>query len=135
MQMSKELYIGVDVSKNWLDLACYDGISVDWKQGHIRVDNKPSGYHQITRWLKKQGTDKDHVLFCMEHTGLYGQDFRVWLEKEGLVYGMVNPRKMHRFEPDLGENDRALDRIKTDEMDSSQIKGTLIFSPASFFMG
>lgn len=121
MQMSKELYIGVDVSKNWLDLACYDGISVDWKQGHIRVDNKPSGYHQITRWLKKQGTDKDHVLFCMEHTGLYGQDFRVWLEKEGLVYGMVNPRKMHRFEPDLSENDRALDRIKTDEMDSFRI--------------
>ena len=45
----------------------------------------------------------------------------MWLEKEGFVYGMVNPRKMHRFEPDLGENERALDRIKTDEMDSFRI--------------
>lgn len=76
--MSKELYIGVDVSKNWLDLACYDGISVDWKQGHIRVDNKPSGYHQITRWLKKQ--ERIRIMFCfvwnirdyMVRTSVYG---------------------------------------------------------------
>ena len=42
--MNRELYIGVDVSKNWLDLAYYDGVVVDWKQGHIQVDNKESGY-------------------------------------------------------------------------------------------
>ena len=119
--MKKELYIGVDVSKNWLDLAYYDGVVVDWKQGHIRVDNKQSGYSQIGKWLRKLGLEKDSVLFCMEYTGLYSQDFRVWLEREGYVYGMVQPRKMHRFEPDLGGDERALDRIKTDEMDSFRI--------------
>ena len=119
--MKNELFIGVDVSKNWLDVAYYDGVDVDWKQGHIRVDNSQSGYDRIGRWLRKLGTDKDSVLFCMEYTGLYCQDFRVWLEKEGYVYGMVQPRKMHRFEPDLGEGERALDRIKTDETDSFRI--------------
>ena len=119
--MNRELYIGVDVSKNWLDLAYYDGVTVDWRQGHIRVDNKESGYIQIDRWLKKLGVDSGCVLFCMEHTGLYCQDFRLWLERKGYVYGMVQPRKMHRFEPDLGEDERALDRIKTDEMDSFRI--------------
>jgi len=119
--MERELYIGVDVSKNWLDLAYYDGVVVDWKQGHIRVDNKESGYIQIDRWLKKLGVNREYVLFCMEYTGLYCQDFRLWLERKGYVYGMVQPRKMHRFEPDLGENERALDRIKTDEMDSFRI--------------
>jgi transposase len=119
--MERELYIGVDVSKNWLDLAYYDGVVVDWKHGHIRVDNKESGYIQIDRWLKKLGVNRERVLFCMEHTGLYCQDFRLWLERNGYVYGMVQPRKMHRFEPDLGENERALDRIKTDEMDSFRI--------------
>lgn len=119
--MKNELYIGVDVSKNWLDLAYYDGVVVDWKQGHIRVDNREAGFRQIDKWLKKIGAEKDCVLFCMEYTGLYSQDFRIWLEKEGIVYGMVQPRKMHRFEPDLGENERALDRIKTDEMDSFRI--------------
>lgn len=119
--MERELYIGVDVSKNWLDLAYYDGVVVDWKHGHIRVDNKESGYIQIDRWLKKLGVNRERVLFCMEHTGLYCQDFRLWLERKGYVYGMVQPRKMHRFEPDLGEDERALDRIKTDEMDSFRI--------------
>lgn len=119
--MERELYIGVDVSKNWLDLAYYNGVVVDWKQGHIRVDNKESGYIQIDRWLKKLGVNREYVLFCMEYTGLYCQDFRLWLERKGYVYGMVQPRKMHRFEPDLGENERALDRIKTDEMDSFRI--------------
>jgi transposase len=119
--MERELYIGVDVSKNWLDLAYYDGMTVDWKHGHIRVDNKQSGYNHIGKWLKELGVNKDCVLFCMEHTGLYSQDFRIWLEKEEFLYGMVQPRKMHRFEPDLGENERALDRIKTDEMDSFRI--------------
>ena len=119
--MKKELYIGVDVSKRWIDLAYYNGVVVDWKQGHIRVDNKEAGFLQIGKWLKKIGADKDSVLFCMEYTGLYCQNLRLWLEKEGIVYGMVNPRKMHRFEPDLGENERALDRIKTDEMDSFRI--------------
>ena len=119
--MSRELYIGVDVSKNWLDLAYYDGVSVDWNHGHIRVDNKQSGYNRISKWLKRLGTNKSSVLFCMEHTGLYCHDFRLWLEQEDYIYGMVQPRKMHRFEPDLGEQERALDRIKTDEADSYRI--------------
>jgi len=39
----------------------------------------------------------DGVPFCVEYTGMYCQDLRAWLEREGIVYGMVNPRMMHRF--------------------------------------
>ena len=119
--MNKELYFGVDVSKNWLDVAYYNGVTIDWKGGHIRVDNNLHGFIQIGKWLKKLNAEKDCALFCMEYTGLYSQGFRLWLEKEGIKYGMVQPRKMHRFEPDLGEQERALDRIKTDEADSYRI--------------
>ncbi len=31
--MDKELYFGVDVSKKALDLAYYDGETIDWKNG------------------------------------------------------------------------------------------------------
>ena len=119
--MNKELYFGVDVSKNWLDVAYYNGVTIDWKGGHIRVDNNLHGFIQIGKWLKKLNAEKDCALFCMEYTGLYSQGFRLWLEKEDIKYGMVQPRKMHRFEPDLGENERAIDRIKTDEVDSFRI--------------
>jgi hypothetical protein len=30
----------------------------------------------------------NRVLFCMEYTGLYCQELREWLEREGIVYGM-----------------------------------------------
>lgn len=119
--MEQKLYIGVDVSKRWLDLAYYDGIIVDWKHGHIRVDNNENGFKQIEKWLNSVSPSKKYVLFCMEYTGLYCQDLRQWLEHKGITYGMVSPRKMHRFEPDLGSDERALDRIKTDEMDSFRI--------------
>ena len=119
--MNREIYIGVDVSKNWLDIAYYDGLDIDWKSGHIRVDNNKSCYKKILLWLKDHQIAKESTIFCMEYTGLYCHDFRLWLENEGIVYGMINPRKMHRFEPDLGEEEPALDRIKTDEMDSFRI--------------
>lgn len=115
------MYIGVDVSKRRLDLAYYDGVSVDWKNGHIMVNNDEAGFKKIGAWLKKLKLDVDDVLFCMEYTGLYAQNFRIWLEETGIMYGMVNPRKMHHFEPDLPDGERSLDRIKTDEMDSFRI--------------
>lgn len=57
----------------------------------------------------------------MEYTGLYNQNFRLWLESKEYIYGMVDPRKMHHFEPDLDDDQRSLDRIKTDELDAFRI--------------
>ena len=119
--MSYKLYFGVDVSKHWLDIAYYDGEDVDWQHGHIRVDNDEKGFKELGKWLTRLGVGKGTAIFCMEYTGLYCQEFRQWLERQGIVYGMVVPRKMHRFEPDLGAGERALDRVKTDEMDSFRI--------------
>ena len=48
-------------------------------------------------------------------------NFRLWLESKEYIYGMVEPRKMHRFEPDLDDDQRSLDRIKTDELDAFRI--------------
>ena len=119
--MDKELYIGVDVSKKTLDLAYYDGETIDWKNAHVKVGNDDVGFKQIGSWVTKVGKGFDSLLFCMEYTGLYCQNFRQWLENQGYVYGMVDPRKMHRFEPDLDEGQRSLDRVKTDELDSFRI--------------
>ena len=119
--MEEKLYSGVDVSQRTLDLAYYDGDTVDWKNGHIRVSNDSKGFKEIDKWLKKLKLKHDEILLTMEYTGLYSQNFRLWLEQSGIHYYMVNPRKMHRFEPDLDDGARALDRVKTDEMDSFRI--------------
>lgn len=119
--MDKELYIGVDVSKKTLDLAYYDGETIDWKNAHIKVNNDDAGFKQVGTWVAKIGKNFDTILFCMEYTGLYNQNFRLWLESHQYIYGMVDPRKMHRFEPDLDDGQRSLDRVKTDELDSFRI--------------
>ena len=48
--MDKELYIGVDVSKKTLDLAYYDGETIDWKNAHIKVSNDMT-YTDIDRHI------------------------------------------------------------------------------------
>ena len=60
--MSYKLYFGVDVSKLWLDIAYYDGVDVDWKHGHIRVDNDEKGFAQLGRWLDRLGTALSRTL-------------------------------------------------------------------------
>lgn len=119
--MDKELYFGVDVSKKTLDLAYYDGETIDWKNAHIKVSNDDAGFKKIGSWVAKVGKDFDTFLFCLEYTGLYNQNFRLWLESKEYIYSMVEPRKMHRFEPDLDDDQRSLDRIKTDELDAFRI--------------
>lgn len=92
--------VGVDVSKRTLDVALYRG-EVDWKNGHIKVENNKTGYKDLKRWFRSNGIKKQKLRICMEYTGLYAHDFRIWLESEGLVYYMVDPNRMHYFEPPL----------------------------------
>ena len=38
--------IGVDVSKNTLDVALFRG-KIDWNEGHVKVSNNESGYKEL----------------------------------------------------------------------------------------
>lgn len=110
--------MGVDISKLTLDIALYDG-ELDWKGGHVRVSNEEEGYGKFKEWLASHGIGMPDVRLCMEHTGLYGHDFRKWLESEGVTYFMVAPRKMHRYE--IPENVNGLGHVKSDRMDAYKI--------------
>ena len=98
--MDKELYFGVDVSKKTLDLAYYDGETIDWKNAHIQVSNDDAGFKKIGSWVAKVGKDFDTFLYCMEYTGLYNQNFRLWLESKEYIYSMVNPSINDVIEPE-----------------------------------
>ena len=92
----KECCIGIDVSKNTLDIAIFDG-GMDWNK-HIQVPNNPKGYASIVAWLGKNGISKKGIRLCLEYTGLYAHSFRLWIEEQQITYYMVNPMKMHRYE-------------------------------------
>lgn len=110
--------IGVDVSKDTLDVALFRG-KVDWNEGHVKVSNNESGYKELKKWLRSKQAEKQRMRVCMEYTGLYAHDFRIWLEKEDITYYMVDPKRMHNFAPPLSI--KGIRQTKTDKADAFRI--------------
>jgi len=110
--MKFKWFVGIDISKKTLDSALYDKASLK-RSKHIKVSNDTKGFKEIIKWLKKNTTALDEVLICMEHTGVYGVDLAVFMNKNKIAYSMVSPLHIKRS---LG-----LTRGKNDKIDSFQI--------------
>jgi transposase len=55
----------------------------------------------------------------MESTGLYTHDFRSWLEKENIIYYVVDPKLMHHFAPP--QSIKGIRQTKNDKADAFRI--------------
>ena len=74
----KKHFIGIDISKDKLDLALVNEKSPGVFEDKI-VDNSFKGFDNIQKWLSKQKIKFEDCLFCMEHTGTYGLLLFAWL--------------------------------------------------------
>lgn len=104
--------IGIDVSRDWLDLHCLP-------DGHrCRVPNAPAG-HAVVADLAR---DRDAVV-CFESTG--GQEWQLWalLEAEGVAVRQVPPAQLKAFAQSRGT------RAKTDRIDAELIARFFAFRP------
>lgn len=73
-------YIGVDVSKNKLDVAVFKSKEFIY---HRVIGNNTGEINQFLKSLKKlEGFSLSHALFCMEHTGIYNNPLLVSLHKK-----------------------------------------------------
>jgi transposase len=94
--------IGVDVSKDWLDVhRLPDGES-------CRLANDTIGHQDLIRWLGK--TPVERVVY--EPTGPYHRAFERALSEAGLALCKVNPRQARRFAEAIGK------LAKTDRADA-----------------
>lgn len=86
--MDFKIFVGVDISKLTLDIV----IVISKKQSilHRQVSNDNEGYMQIISLIKNKGELED-VLFCMEHTGVYGIPFASYLEENQLSFSLQSP--------------------------------------------
>lgn len=62
---SKEIFVGMDVSKLTLDVA------IQGTREHIRIANSSEGFKRLLSWLKSLSVDLHDCWFVMEHTGGY----------------------------------------------------------------
>jgi transposase len=81
----KKVFVGIDVSKSWLDAAAtLDGKKVE----HQRCDNTKTGFAALCKWLKRL-CPADQWLVCMEHTGLYAEPLWHYLTQKKITYCVV----------------------------------------------
>jgi transposase len=75
-----EYFIGVDVSKKWLDFALLQAGQV---RCHLQVENTTAGIKQALKGLQSQWkVAVSQALFCVEHTGLYQNTLLAYLSKQ-----------------------------------------------------
>jgi len=112
---SYSLFIGIDISKEWIDVCLT--INGQIKQMlHDRFDNTPSGFVLLLKFIRQsqlyKGSLKD-CAFCMEHTGVYTLPLCKFLQNKNIFYVLVSPYHLKRS---LG-----LLRSKSDQLDAAYI--------------
>lgn len=98
-------YVGLDVAKEWLDLA-------RWPEGTTkRVANTPSGWANLVGYLGQL----TKPLVVLEATGSYHVGVVVALDEAGYSSAVINPAYIRNFARSQGK------RVKTDPTDARLI--------------
>jgi transposase len=105
MTQSSAETIGVDVSKDHLDVALYPADAAK------RFTNDTKGHRSLIAWLTSRQVER--VVF--EATGPYHRAFERKLASAGLPMAKINPRQARRFAEASGK------LAKTDAMDAAML--------------
>ena len=106
--MKKKRFIGVDVSKDTLD------IFIRSLSFHFIVENDPIGFSKLLETCcTKLNCNLDSLYFCFEDTGRYSRPLAVFFDESGTLFTMGQPFDMKRS---LG-----MKRGKSDKMDAKAI--------------
>ena len=123
-------FIGNDVSKLTLDLACLDQKRRDGF-GHCKLSNNPKGWDTLIQWAEKQiQAPREDICIVMEATGVYHLKAAAYLSREGLNVIIVNPQQASQYAKSQNQQN------KSDKLDAcslqrygSQLKKYHIFIP------
>lgn len=89
--MKNQWYIGIDVSKNTLDVSIFTENEKLCNFPHKKINNDKQGFKELLSWIKGLGIQPKKTSFAMEYTGFYSWDIRCFLDHKKLKYRMENP--------------------------------------------
>jgi transposase len=106
--MKNKLIVGIDVSKNTLDVSFYkSNIS-------FQVTNNPEGFVKLLQHsVQISGKPRDLLHFCFENTGCYCRQLCVFLQDAGVSFSTLDALDLKRS--------MGLTRGKSDKKDASKI--------------
>ena len=102
-----EFTLGVDVSKNTLDISCAE------LNKHIRIENGTAGFKVFLKWCKELKMELSKCFLVMEFTGGYEYKLLQFCESKAIPYTRVSGLEIKRS---LG-----ITRGKNDKVDSARI--------------
>ncbi|MCH8318158.1 MAG: IS110 family transposase [Bacteroidetes bacterium] len=108
-----KLFIGIDVSKQTIDVALlrYDQLKA---LPHKQFDNNIKGYKAMMKWTGSMyKCSKEEMLFCLEHTGIYSLNLCCYLNENNIGFWLESPLQIKRS---VG-----IKRGKTDKLDAKDI--------------
>lgn len=109
--MDYKHFIGIDVSKNWLDFAVVLEGNVLF---HLQVNNSKDGISKLMKQLFKQPNYQANTsLFCMEHTGIYNNHLISFLAKIKTNICIESGRQI--------KQSQGIQRGKNDKVDAQRI--------------
>ncbi|MDX1437275.1 MAG: IS110 family transposase [Anaerolineales bacterium] len=104
--MSKKYFVGIDIASQTFT-ACV--LQEPWQVilAPREFPNQPSGFDQFLAWLRAQGLAWAETVFCMEATGVYGEELAYFLVAQGCWLAVHPPLEIKRaFYPVGHKNDR-----------------------------
>lgn len=107
--MKKTVYVGIDISKDTLDVAICSNLEQKLYNS-FKVDNNINGINKLITKCLKQSND---LWFCFEHTGNYGLLLSIQLQATEFKYSAVPALEIQKS---LG-----IIRGKTDPIDAKRI--------------
>ena len=102
------LFVGIDVSKDWLDLCCFSPSS-----GQINLSQIDNTSEAIRSYVESLNHQVEQVLFCLEHTGHYSNVFLEVSSALNLTSWIEHPLQIKRSQ--------GMQRGKTDAQDAERI--------------
>ncbi len=113
------IFIGVDISKKWIDVALLITAVLQTSLPHQRFDQTKEGYQSFLAWVqecicancpdqRESQLDLSKILVCMEHTGIYTLNFCHFLQASSIDFVVENPMQIKRRSGiRRGKNDKA----------------------------
>jgi len=102
MADAAEIFVGIDVSKTWLDVAVHE------RETFFRVRNEEQDIAKLVMWLKAT----EPVLVVLEATGGFEKMATQELASAGIPVVVTNPRRVRAFARSTGR------LAKTDKLDA-----------------
>ena len=83
----KKFFIGVDVSKDTVDVSFFDDDRMKSPEYLAQYSNSPKGFREMVKDLRMccHGVSSGQWLFCCETTGRYDHPLCHWLVDHGMV--------------------------------------------------